>query len=277
MFVTDHLDVVVGEGIDVRDGWVELEGWQWEWRSADLQLGLIEVIVVEVGITKGVDEGARFEPAYLGHHVCQQGIGCNVERDTEKHISTALIELTIQPPLGDMELKEGVAGHQRHFVKFADIPCRYDDSTAVGIGFDRFNRLLHLVDDTSIFGFPTAPLFSINGTQIPVFIGPFVPYSDTVFLEILDVCIALEKPKQFMNDGGQVKFLGGHHRKTFGEVEAHLVAKDRCRPSSSSVTFVSAVGQDVPHQLKVCFQGSTFRKTPKEALRRCSLTTPTVI
>ena len=63
------------------------------------------------------------------------------------------------------------------------------------------NGLFDLIDDAPIFGFPLAPLLSIDGTKVTVFISPFVPDSNTVFLEVFDVRIALEEPKQFMNNG----------------------------------------------------------------------------
>ena len=80
------------------------------------------MVAVEVCITQRVDKGARFEAADLCHHVGEQRIGCNVERNAKKHIGASLVELAIEFAIGHMELEKGVAGHERHLIQFTNIP-----------------------------------------------------------------------------------------------------------------------------------------------------------
>lgn len=67
-------------------------------------------------------EIAHFEIAYLRHHVGQQGVGRNVERDAEENIGAALIQLAGQAAVSYVELKQRVAGRECHRVDFARIP-----------------------------------------------------------------------------------------------------------------------------------------------------------
>src|ERR1700748_2119239 len=76
--------------LDIR---IELHHRQRVWTAGQLQFCLFEVVVVQMYITKGVDEFAGFQSAYLCHHQRQQGIGSDVERDAQKSIRTALIQL----------------------------------------------------------------------------------------------------------------------------------------------------------------------------------------
>ena len=52
--------------------------------------------------------------------------------------------------------------------------------------------------------FPRTPLLSINRTEVAVFVGPFVPDPDFVFLEIADVGLSFEKPEELVNDRAKV-------------------------------------------------------------------------
>lgn len=61
-----------------------------------------------------------------------------------------------------MELEEGMAWHQRHFIEFPDVPCGDNDSSAVGIGLNAVNGILNLVDHTSFLGLPLTPLLPIH-------------------------------------------------------------------------------------------------------------------
>jgi hypothetical protein len=50
------------------------------------------------------------------------------------------------------------------------------------------------------------PLLPINGTQIAVFVRPFVPDGHFVFLEVTDVGIATQEPEQLIDDGAEMQF-----------------------------------------------------------------------
>ncbi len=56
---------------------------------------------------------------------------------------------------------------------------------------------------------PIAPLGAINSAQIPMFVSPFVPDGDAVFVQIANVRIATQKPKQLVNDRFDVQFFCG--------------------------------------------------------------------
>ena len=72
---------------------VEQHGGQRTWRPRQLGLHLFDVVVVDVHVAKGVDKRAGLQPAHLGHHHGQQGIGGDVERHAQEHVRTTLVEL----------------------------------------------------------------------------------------------------------------------------------------------------------------------------------------
>lgn len=113
------------------------------------------------------------------------------------------------------------------------------------------NGIFNLVDDSAILGLPTSPLLAVDGAEVPVFIGPCVPYFYTVFLEIAHVGVAFEKPQKFVHDGREMEFLCGDHGESIGEVKSHLVTEDRTCPGTGSVALFHTVVQDVLHQVKV--------------------------
>ena len=59
-------------GIDVHLG-------QRTGRTAELQMGLIEVVQVKMGVAGGVNKFAGLQISYLGHHLQQKGIAGYVE------------------------------------------------------------------------------------------------------------------------------------------------------------------------------------------------------
>ena len=42
----------------------------------------------------------------------------------------------------------------------------------------------YLVYAAAVRGGPAAPLVAVDGTQVPVLVGPFIPYGNSVFLEV---------------------------------------------------------------------------------------------
>ena len=165
------------------------------------EVSLLKVIVVQVGVAQGVNKDTWFEMADLGHHVGQECVRGNVERNAKKYVSTSLVELAIQFSISDMKLEKGMAWHQRHLIKFTNVPSRDNDSSAVWIGFDGFDGLLNLVNDSAILGFPFPPLLAIDRSEVSILIGPFVPNPNAVFLEVAHVGVSLQEPEKFMNDG----------------------------------------------------------------------------
>ena len=87
MLVANHFNIVGGKVVNVRYFRVELERWKRHGFPSDLELGLVQVIVVEMCIAKGVDKDARFQVADLGHHVREKGVGGDVERHAEEDVA----------------------------------------------------------------------------------------------------------------------------------------------------------------------------------------------
>ena len=69
-----------------------------------------------MGIAEGVDELTGRVARHLGHHLRQQGVGGDVERHAEKDVGAALVELSGEAAVGDVELKEAVARRQGHLL-----------------------------------------------------------------------------------------------------------------------------------------------------------------
>src|SRR5581483_10945503 len=96
--------------------------------------------------------------------------------------------------------------------------------------------------------------------EVAILVGPFVPDGDAVVLQISDVGVAFEEPEQLMHDRLQRQPLGGQHRKTRRQVEAHLVAEDRQRPGAGAVVLLRAIGEDAFKQVVVLVHGVPFEK-----------------
>lgn len=80
------------------------------------------MIAVDVRVTEGMDEFAGPVAADLRQHQRQQRVGGDVERDPEEGVGAALVELARQLAVGDVELKQAVAGRQGHAVDVAGVP-----------------------------------------------------------------------------------------------------------------------------------------------------------
>src|SRR4029078_10790793 len=104
------------------------------------------MVVVDMNITKGMDELTRFEVAKLGHHQGEQGIGGNVKWYTEEYVGTALVELAAEFSIGHVKLEQGMTGHQGHFGKVGYIPGTDDQAPAVRVCFDLADQIRNLVD-----------------------------------------------------------------------------------------------------------------------------------
>jgi hypothetical protein len=75
-------------------------------------------------------------------------------------------------------------------------------------------------------------------------------------LEIGGIGLTFQKPQQFVDDRLEVQFFGRHQRKTFAEIEPHLVAEHRFRARTGAVGFTDAVVADMPHQIKISFHSA---------------------
>ena len=69
-----------------------------------------------------------------------------------------------------------------------------------------------------------------------------------IVFEVLDVAIALEEPKQFMDDRAQVKLLRRYERETFLKVKAHLITENRTRARAGTVGLLHTVFVHMAHE-----------------------------
>lgn len=209
--VAYQFKIFVNKSVDFLHVRIHLHGWQWAGLATELQASLFEVVLIEVQIAESVNEITGFQPADLSHHHAKQRIRSDVERHAEKEVRAALVELTAQfaTTRVDVELEEGMAGWQCHFLDIGRIPCADDMASTRGIVPDRVYDTCNLVDCLSVVGhLPGTPLLSVDGSEIAIFICPLIPDRDFVVFEILNVRVAFEKPEQLVNDGAQVEFLG---------------------------------------------------------------------
>ena len=92
--------VVVGQRkvlvLEVEDALhirIDVHLGQWARLTGELKFSLLDVVKVEMGVARCIDEIAWLQIAHLRHHHGKQRIGGNVERHTEEGVGTALIEL----------------------------------------------------------------------------------------------------------------------------------------------------------------------------------------
>ena len=70
--------------------------------------------------------------------------------------------------------------------------------------------LRDLVDGFSLLVCPFSPLVSVDGTEFAgIFVGPFVPDVDVMFLKFFDVGTSSEEPEEFVNDSFEEDFFCG--------------------------------------------------------------------
>ena len=91
--IPDQLEVFVGKIEDRADIGIDFKPRQRARRAGQLQVGLLQVVEVEVRIAEGVYEVAGFQACHLRHHQGQCSVACDVEGHAEEHVGRALIEL----------------------------------------------------------------------------------------------------------------------------------------------------------------------------------------
>src|SRR5688572_13441 len=94
--VADQLEVLELEVVDVLHRRVQLHLRQRPGLAGQLQLRLLQMIAVEMQVTKSVNEGARLQATHLRDHQREQRVGRDVERHTQEQIRAALVQLAAQ-------------------------------------------------------------------------------------------------------------------------------------------------------------------------------------
>src|ERR1700683_445402 len=64
--------------------------------AAELFVGLVNMVIVEVKIAAGVDEVAGFEIADLRYHAGEERVGGDIERHAEEEVGAALVKLATE-------------------------------------------------------------------------------------------------------------------------------------------------------------------------------------
>ena len=226
--------------------------------ASQLQPRLLQMVRVQVRIAKRVDEVTRLKSRDLGNHHCEQGVGGDIERNTEEHVAAALIELARESAAGDVELEQQVAGGKFHLRDVRHIPSADDHSPRIGISLDLIDDLRNLVNRFPIGSAPGTPLGSVDRAEIALLVGPLIPNRDAVLFEVANVGLAREKPKQFVDDRFQVQLLGRDAGKTLVEREPHLIAEDADRPRSGPIGFFDPLVENVLKQVVVGFHASVL-------------------
>ena len=93
----------------------------------------------------------------------EERVRSNVERNPQENVGGTLVELAGKPAVGHVELKEGMAGRERHLINVAGVPSRNDVSAPVGVAANALEQVAELVHRPFGPG-PKAPLKAINGT-----------------------------------------------------------------------------------------------------------------
>lgn len=77
-----------------------------------------------------------------------------------------------------------------HSGNISRVPCANDKSTRVGIAFNLLKQIGNLIDTFAISARPRPPLITINRSEIPLLIRPFIPNTHPIFFQISNVGIA---------------------------------------------------------------------------------------
>ena len=94
-----------------------------------------------------------------------------------------------------------MAGGQVHILNVGHVPSVDDDAAAVGVVFYGLDDLAYLVDVSALVVGPRAPLIAVYVSEVAIFVGPLVPYSDTIFLQVFYVGVAVEEPQKLVDYG----------------------------------------------------------------------------
>src|SRR5512138_1771689 len=134
-----------------------------------------------------------------------------------------------------------MAWRQRHQLELADVPGAHENAARIGVAPDQIDRATDLIDRLTVRRGPRAPLPTVDGSELTVLIGPFVPNRNAVVLQVLDVRVAAQEPQKLVDDGAQVQLLRRDERKALRQIEPHLMTEHGQRTGPRAVGFRRAV------------------------------------
>ena len=206
-------------------------------------------------------------PRHMGQHLQKKRVARDVGWHTQKHVSRSLVKLQVQLPTQNADLPYCMTGWERHYVNFSRVPSRNDQTAAVWCFTDGIDQPNNLVDAAAMvkcapirFGTglkncgEIAPLPTVNRAKIAVFIGPFIPNGNTVFFQLADIGVTGKEPEQFVDNGFQMKFLGGDQRKSVGHRVTRLQTETGQCSRACPVTGCDTLFQYGAEQLVVLLQ-----------------------
>ena len=127
--IIPKFEVFVPEAVYFPDFRIDPHPGERTWLSRELLSGLVKMVEVKMRVTDGMDEFSGLRSADLGCHHKKEGIGGDIEGNSQKKVRTALVQLKRQsgtpaffPGRYHAELEEGVAGRQSHVIHQGDIP-----------------------------------------------------------------------------------------------------------------------------------------------------------
>lgn len=127
---------------------MNLELWKWKRFSTQLLIYLINMIVIDVGISERMNKGSSFESCYFCYHHEEDRVRSDIKWNSEKYISASLVELKIENIVCgiNIELIKSMTGRKKHILFLRRIPSRYDNSSVCRIIFNRFYNISELVN-----------------------------------------------------------------------------------------------------------------------------------
>ncbi|ERF69563.1 hypothetical protein EPUS_01893 [Endocarpon pusillum Z07020] len=168
-----------------------------------------DVIEIDMGVAHGVDKGCGDEVAGVGEHVGEEGVGGDVEGHAETHVAGALVQqagelafcfcfllpffrvrggrlvsrrrqrihATRRIGIRDVELREHVAGRQRHGGQVFHVPRAEQDAPVEGAVPQFAHDLADLIDALAavvgvavgVLGAEVAPLEAVHRSQVAFF------------------------------------------------------------------------------------------------------------
>ncbi len=112
--IVAQLEIFILEIKNILHIWIDVHDGEFAGSAGKLSPHLVEMIVIDMRIAKGMDEFTRFQACHLRDHHEKQSVGGNIEWHTQETVGAALIEHQRQSAVGNIELKQQMAGRKSH-------------------------------------------------------------------------------------------------------------------------------------------------------------------
>ena len=141
---------------------------------------------------------------------------------------------------------------------------------------EALDDLGNLIERRTIGPAPAAPLSAVDSAQVALIVGPLVPDFDFVFIQVANVGVTTQKPKEFVHDGFEVHFFGGEKGEGLRQVKPHLVAKNRQSASARAIVSFHTLIENFFHKIVIGFHSdgellTSLRPLSRPNARGCTL------